>query len=51
MGPAIFSFVVAFLLIAGSTQISEPILAIAQGIAGIYYVVAGAIVGWQSTRD
>ena len=44
---ALFSFVVSILLIAGSTQINEPWLAGAQFIAGAWFAIAGAIIGWR----
>jgi hypothetical protein len=51
MGPAVFALVTSFVLVVGSTQISEPVLAISQLILGIWFAVAGAIQGYQSTRD
>lgn len=48
---AVFSFVISFLLVAGSSQIAEPLLSVSQLIVGIWFAIAGAVTGWQATRD
>lgn len=47
---ALFAFCVSILLVAGSTQITHPILAGAQFVVGIWFAIAGAITGWQAAR-
>jgi hypothetical protein len=51
MGAAVFALSASFLFILGSTVIQETWLAVAQFIAGLWFAFAGAVQGWQSTRD
>lgn len=46
----VFITLVAFVLVAGSTQIALPLLAAAQFILGIWFAVAAVVNGWQAAR-
>ena len=51
MFATIFALATSFLLVAGSTQIADPLLSALQFIAGVWFAVVGAIRGWQEARD
>lgn len=46
----IFSFAISILLVAGSTQIAQPMLSGAQLVMGVWFAIAGAINGWQQAN-
>lgn len=47
MFATIWAFMMALVLVAGSTQIAEPWLSWTQLLMGIWLAIAGAITGWQ----
>lgn len=50
MGAAVTGLATGFVLVAGSTVITNPALAWAQGILGVVYTFSGAVAGWKAAR-